>query len=219
MSTPSFEWKAQTWAAMGFADPVFESQEAFRTILHAMAYPGRRTSLKAPPTVPHGINPAAWVILLTLGDSSVRLWMDLPRNHEACRAAQQFCHVSMVPDPESADFILVTQPSQLKPPYRFCIGTELEPERGASIIMQVSSMSISEPSSAESVFMLSGPGIPETSKVTLQGCPFHFWEWRLGLEHVYPRGVDLFLTEGNSLVCIPRSVCLTPAKGVSCTLR
>ncbi len=219
MSTQSLGWNAQGWAAMGFTDSVFESQEAFRTILHAMAYPGQRTSLKAPPRVPQGLHPAAWVILFALGDSSVRLWMDLPRNHEAFRAAQQVCRVSVVSDPESADFVLVTQPSQLKPPYGFCIGTELEPERGASIIMQVSSVGVSEPGSEDCQFVLSGPGIPETLEVTLQECPSHFWEWRLGLEHLYPRGVDLYFTEKNSLFCIPRSVCLTPAKGFLCTSR
>ncbi len=192
--------------AMGFQDPVWESQEAFRAILNAMAYPGRMASFQIPPKIPGDLNPASWVVLLTLADDSVRFWTDLPIDHETRWVIQSVCRVRTVHEPQEADLALVTDPSTtLAAPVNFQIGTESEPYLGATVIVHVSSFSTGPETAPGHAFLLSGPGIREKFPLFVAGCPKTFWDWRIRLETLYPRGVDVLLTHENSMVALPRS--------------
>ena len=59
----------------GFADPVFESQAAFRGCLDALATPGTVVSLGAGLESLPGLHAAASALLLALLDQDTRLWL------------------------------------------------------------------------------------------------------------------------------------------------
>lgn len=204
-------------SSMGFSEPVLDSQEAFRTLLTAMAHPGRVVTLQGPSSIPEGLHRAAWVALLTLCDPSVRLFTDLPPGHCAAFALETFCRVESVPDAAQADFVLLTNPSAWRGPYGFRVGTEKEPELGATVILQVSDLFSSHEPTEDHAMVLTGPGIRETVGLTVPGIPADFWTWRNQLETIYPRGIDLLMTCNASLAAIPRSVHLDVRKGRSCT--
>lgn len=206
-------------SSMKFEDPVLDAQQAFRTILTAMAYPGRIVTLHRPNAFPEGLHQAAWAVLLTLVDESVHFWTDLPEDHEAQRAVEFFCRPQKVSDAQEAELLLITQPDNFSGPYLFRVGTETEPHLGATLIMQMTCLTNAGATDAAESLSFTGPGVPDVAKIWVNGCPAEFWEWRKRLEAVYPRGVDLLLTHGPSLVAIPRSLIITREKGDLCTSR
>ena len=206
-------------ATMGFVDPVLGSQEAFREILNAMAYPGKIVTLSGAAMVPHGVHGAAWIVLLTLVDETVRLWTDLPEDHEAHRALHFLTRVQIVHDTADVDFVLITDPMALSEPYAFRIGSELDPQLGATLILQQSCLTECADSARNESLILSGPGIPHIRRLWAEGCPPSFWDWRVNLERLYPRGVDLLLTHRSSFVAIPRSVLVQRRRDYLCMSR
>jgi len=202
---------------MGFREPVLESQQAFRTLLTAMAHPGRLVTFKIPGAIPRDLQAASWVVLLTLGDDSLRFWTDLPIDHEARWAIQSVTRVRTVSESGEADLALVTDPFRLSFPLDFPIGTEQEPYLGATLIVQVSSLCSSPSSTSGDAFVLSGPGIQRQTALRVRGCPKSFWDWRRSLEAVYPRGLDVLFTHDAELVAVPRSIHVMPLGGLSCT--
>lgn len=203
--------------AMGFREPVLESQEAFRTLLRAMAYPGRVVTFKAVLEIPRDLHLASWVVLLTLGDETVRFWTDLPVDHESRWAIQSIARVRTVSEPREADIALVVDPSGLSFPVGLPIGTEEAPYLGATVIMQVSSLCRSPSAAYGDAFLLSGPGIEGRTPLCVRGCPKSFWDWRRSLEDVYPRGLDVLFTHASDLIAVPRSTHVIPVGGSSCT--
>lgn len=205
------------WTGMGFEEPVLDSQENFRAILYAMAYPGRIVTLEKPSQAPEGVHVAAWATLLTLCDASVKFYCDLPEDHMAALSLKTLCHPVTVEDAHDADMVLLTQPQTWSTLCRFHIGTEEQPELGATVIAQLSYLAPAQDSHEDGVLSLSGPGIPDQTFLRASGCSPDFWSWRKETESLYPRGIDLFLTCGRFLTAVPRSVRVIGTKGSSCT--
>lgn len=205
------------WASMGFEDPILNSQENFRKILYAMAYPGRIVMLEKPSQAPEGVHVAAWATLLTLCDASVKFYCDLPQDHMAALALNTLCHTVTVQDPHDADMVLLTQPQTWTTLCRFHMGTEDQPELGATVIAQLTCLASAQDPYDDGVLLLSGPGIFEQTGIRASGCLPDFWSWRKDTETLYPRGIDLFLTCGRFLTAIPRSVRVIGTKGILCT--
>jgi alpha-D-ribose 1-methylphosphonate 5-triphosphate synthase subunit PhnH len=61
--------------AFAFADPVFESQATFRSVLHAMASPGQIVDAGEALAPPAPLGRAAAAALLTLADFETPLWI------------------------------------------------------------------------------------------------------------------------------------------------
>ena len=59
-----------------FADPVRQSQQAFRAVMNAIARPGTTAELPHPQGVPEGWNAALTALALTLFDQDTRVWLD-----------------------------------------------------------------------------------------------------------------------------------------------
>ncbi|HEY4065394.1 MAG TPA: phosphonate C-P lyase system protein PhnH, partial [Burkholderiaceae bacterium] len=53
--------------------------------------------------------------------------------------------------------------------------------------------------------LLSGPGIERHARLNVGGVAADFWRRRIEIEAEFPRGVDLLLVCGSSLVGLPRS--------------
>ncbi|MEJ5375401.1 MAG: phosphonate C-P lyase system protein PhnH [bacterium] len=184
---------------LGFTDPVLESQKTFRALLMATSYPGRIVKVVPPTQCPQGLCEASWCVLLTLADHAVRLWTDLPKGSAVLASIKTFCGSTMVERPRDAELVMFTKPAEALSVYDFNLGTEDRPEQGATLLLQVDSLTEGDG------FRLSGPGIYDKAFLKVAGVPESFWSWRRTLEKRYPLGVDLILTCGSFLAALPRT--------------
>lgn len=183
----------------GFADPVIDAQSCFRAVLAALSQPGSvhtvATTLDAPP-----FDPATAAVLLTLTDSDVPVWLDaslalawdwLAFHAGAARAAS----------PGAAGIACMTR---LPPPGELSAGTDTEPERGATLILQLPALT------GGPRLTLRGPGLEGTGGLAAQGLPDDFAARWAANHRLFPRGVDLILCAGHQLCALPRSTRLEP---------
>jgi alpha-D-ribose 1-methylphosphonate 5-triphosphate synthase subunit PhnH len=180
-------------ALAGFADPVRDAQACFRAVLEAMSRPGRVQRLACPPEVPPGLSPAAAALLLTLVDADTRLALAAGPAAEAW--VRFHCGAALVP-PAEAGFVLDAAASlpSLDP------GTEEEPERGATLLIEVVSL-------AEAPgWRLTGPGIRDAHNLRVVGAPPGFLaDWAASRAR-FPRGIDVILCAGEHIAALPRGV-------------
>ena len=86
----------------GFADPVFQSQTAFRAILAALSEPGTIHQLDADIETPEGLHPASAIVLLTLADYETPIWLAAAGQQGAAGGWLRF-HAACPLTPEPAD--------------------------------------------------------------------------------------------------------------------
>lgn len=180
----------------GFADPVLDAQSCFRAVLDAMSRPGRIVTAGAGLRAPAPLMPAAAAVLLTLADADTPLWHDA--GDAAARWIAFHCGAPVARMTGGAAIALATD---TLPALRgFQAGTEEEPQRGATVIAQVSSLDDA------GGWALSGPGIEHQHRLAVAGLPDDFlaqWETnRAG----FPCGVDVILCCGDRLAALPRTV-------------
>jgi alpha-D-ribose 1-methylphosphonate 5-triphosphate synthase subunit PhnH len=176
----------------GFADPVLDSQAAFRALLEAMARPGRVQRIAAGPDAP-GLMRASAAALLTLADAETPVWTDA----EAAREWIAFHTGARFAEPGEAMFLLAvlgTPPlASLNP------GTDEAPQEGATLIVEVSSLREGEG------WRLTGPGIGREHRLRADGLPADFAaQWAANATR-FPRGVDVVLCCGDRLAALPRT--------------
>lgn len=182
----------QGTAFAAFADPVLDGQACFRAVLEAMSRPGRVQHLAAPPEAPPGLSPAAAAVLLTLVDAEVAL--HLAAGPEAEAWVRFHCGCAFAPAPE-AGFVL--DPAAALGDLRS--GTEEEPQRGATLILEVGSL-------VEGTgWRLTGPGIRDAHHLHIAGAPPGFLAaWQANRAR-FPRGVDVILCAGDRIAALPRT--------------
>jgi alpha-D-ribose 1-methylphosphonate 5-triphosphate synthase subunit PhnH len=176
----------------GFADPVLDAQACFRAVLEAMSRPGRIQPVTPPPELPPGLSPAAAAVLLTLVDAATPL--RLAAGDDAASWVRFHCGCPLVAG--TAAFVLdpAARLLDLDP------GTEEEPERGATLILDVSSLQDARG------WTLSGPGIRDTHRLQVEGAPDGFVrDWAANRAR-FPRGVDVILCAGTRIAALPRTV-------------
>jgi alpha-D-ribose 1-methylphosphonate 5-triphosphate synthase subunit PhnH len=185
--------------AAGFADPVPDAQRCFRAILDAMARPGLIGQVAGVAAPPFGIAAAAAV--LTLVDHETPLWLD-PDAATARQWIEFHCGAQIVASPSACNFALCLALPDFD---RFPAGSHESPETSATIICQVASLDSGRR------FRLSGPGLRESSLLTVDGLPRDFvtiWRRNRGS---FPRGIDLILCRGDRLTALPRTVSIEEA--------
>jgi alpha-D-ribose 1-methylphosphonate 5-triphosphate synthase subunit PhnH len=178
----------------GFADPVLGAQAAFRAILEAMSRPGRlqRVGGLLPPPP---LAPAAAAAMLALADSTTPVWTDAGEAARDWLAFHAGC--PFVAAPQEAAFVLAT--GAPPPLAALALGAEEEPERGATLVVQVASL-------AEAPgWRLTGPGIERAHQLLVGGLPPDFAARRAELAPLFPRGVDVLLCAGDALAALPRT--------------
>lgn len=184
----------------GFADPVIESQRVFRTVLDAMARPGMVLDLPVSPQAPAPINPAASAVLLCLVDQDTPVWFDGGAESSDVASWLGFhCGSHLVADPAQAVFALIADTMAMRPLAAFPIGSEDYPDRSATVIIQVPSLS------GGPELILSGPGIRDTIALAPAGLPPEFNMWLIDNNALFPCGVDVIFACGSRIVALPRS--------------
>lgn len=185
----------------GFADPVFEAQAAFRCLLNAMSYAGRVHAFETSLDAPGPLAAATAAIALTLFDFDSPVWLDAGAAQGSVPGFLKFhCGSPVCSNLVDARFAVITDPSRMPALDSFAIGEDRYPDRSATLIVQVESLT-EGPSST-----WTGPGIDGSREVRLAGLVEGFWEqWSLNHE-LYPLGVDIIFASAGSVVGLPRSV-------------
>lgn len=193
----------------GFFDPSIQSQRVFRGVLDAMARPGILVDLAVELAPPAPLDPATAAVALTLADYETPLWLDCG-DGAAAQYLRFHCGCPMTAETGAGAFAIITAPAAMPPLSAFRAGCDEYPDRSATLIVQVPSLT------AGPVWRLSGPGILGGIGLAVAGLPPAFRQWAEDNHALFPRGVDLIFTSGAALVALPRS---TRLEGTSCMSR
>lgn len=191
-------------SALAFADPVFESQAAFRAILGAMARPGAILACGEGLAPPAPLSPAAAAAILALADFETPLWI-APSLLAGEIASYLKFHTGapFAASPGKAAFALIDAAADPLRLADFAQGTQDYPDRSTTVVVQLSSLSNGPR------LTLAGPGIRGEKTVALGPLPEGFSEqWRTN-QAAFPLGVDCILAGAAEVAALPRSVRLT----------
>lgn len=185
----------------GLADPVFDSQRIFRTLLEATAHPGRVVTPGCPADVPAPLAPATGAVSLTLFDPETPLWLDpAARTDEVVEWLRFHTGAPIVSEAGAARFAVIAGACALGPLDVFDAGSDDSPDRSATLVIQVDALTAGEG------VRLSGPGIRIEARLAVAGLPAWFWDAIRASNARFPRGVDVVLTAGERLAALPRTV-------------
>jgi len=183
-----------------FADPVRESQTAFRKIMEAVARPGTRAAFGPAVDAPAGLGVAAAVAALTLMDFETQVWLDPAlRGTEAEAWVRFHCGCPLTTDPAEAAFAIVTDAKAAPRLGAFNPGDARYPDRSTTVILQVESLDGGPPAT------LAGPGIESQAVVAPAGLPDGFWSQMQANNAKFQFGVDVLIVSGEALIAAPRS--------------
>lgn len=192
----------------GFNDTTLDSQRAFRAALDALSRPGRIVTMPdlLPGGAPAPLMPATAALALALFDYETPVWLDEAADTPAVRDWLRFhCGCPLVSGKAQARFAILA--GTLASLDGFDTGTDAYPDRSATLIWQMDSLSEGPP------HRLSGPGIAqeETLKINSLHTGFELeWQKNAGL---FPRGLDLFLVANNLLAGLPRTTRIARMEG------
>lgn len=188
----------------GFADPVFEAQSTFKTLMDCMARPGTIATVSAPSAPPLPMGPGAGVIALTLCDHDTPVFLSPALMEAGVQGWLAFQTGSLLTeDRTEAAFAFFEKGTALPALSTFSTGSQEYPDRSTTIIAELPALLGGTP------LTLSGPGIDGEATIAPQGLPPHFENmWRENAA-LYPRGVDLVLVSGTEILCLPRTTAIT----------
>ena len=192
----------------GFADKVLSAQSTFRSVMDAMARPGSVQRIVAASGAPAAMMRGTAAIALTLFDHDTPVWLDplMSETSEVTKWLKFHSGAPVIADSSICSFALVGDAAALPALDRFAFGSNEYPDRSTTLIIQVESLA-QGPS-----FELRGPGIDGTAMVQATIQPLDLFE-RLEINQtLFPRGIDVVLVAGDSIVAIPRTTRLV-AKG------
>lgn len=182
----------------GFADPVMQSQTAFRAIMDALANPGTIQALALGLTPPAPLSPELAVVALTLCDHDTPLWLDPDLATDAVLGWLRF-HTGAPVTRERAEakFALTHDPRLVLA--AFNQGTDLYPDRSTTIVVALPALD------DWTTWELTGPGIDGSTTIAPRGLPDDFLDQWADSRVQFPCGVDLLLVAAGQLVGLPRT--------------
>lgn len=180
----------------GFADAPVQSARAFRDILNALARPGTLCKIAgAHPPAP--LSTAAGTVLLTLCDGTTPLHLAGKADCADVRDWVAFHIGAPLVAAGQAQFAVGTW-ADLHPIDRFAIGQPDYPDRSATLIVEM-------PSLTNGGHILTGPGIDGTAHLSLPETQ------AFQANHAqFPLGFDCIFTCSNAIAGLPRSTCVAP---------
>ena len=179
----------------GFTDPVAGAQSSFRALLAAMAVPGSLHKAGIGLTPPAPLAPATAAALLTMVDGEAPLSLD-PAAEAARRWIAFHCGAAFT-EPNRARFALALACPDLG---SLSKGSDEGPEDSCTVILQLHGLGTGRP------YRLFGPGLRQPVVLHVEGLPADFAPRWAANHALFPRGVDMVLCAGTTLVALPRSV-------------
>ncbi len=192
-------------SALAFADPVFDSQVAFRRILQAISAPGTILACGEALAPPASLRPAAAAALLTLADFETPLWIAPSFSDEVAAYLLFHTGAPRAPTASEAAFALVDLAADGLVLDSFALGSAEYPDRSTTIVAQAATLENGPP------LVLSGPGIREAATLAPMPLPAGFVEQWAANRARFPLGADLILAAGTRIAALPRSTII--AKG------
>ena len=185
----------------GFADKVLSAQSTFRSVMDAMARPGRVQRIVSAAGTPSAMMRGTAAIALTLFDHDTPVWLDAAMSATSDVAKWLKFHTSapVVADSSIAGFALVGDPENLATLDRFAFGSNEYPDRSTTVILQVDSLTNGP------AVELRGPGIDGTATLRASIQPHDLFERLAVNATLFPRGIDVVLVHDDSIVAIPRT--------------
>jgi alpha-D-ribose 1-methylphosphonate 5-triphosphate synthase subunit PhnH len=193
----------------GFADKVLSAQSTFRSVMDAMARPGSLQQAVAAVGTPGPMMHGTAAIALTLFDHDTPIWLDaeMSGTSEVAEWLKFHSGAPVVDDPAICSFALIGNGAALPDLSNFSFGTNEYPDRSTTLILQVDSLKHG------SAYELRGPGIDGTASLRAMIAPADLFD-RLALnETMFPRGIDVVLVSGETIVAIPRTTRLAVKGG------
>ncbi len=184
----------------GFADPVFDAQAVFASLLQAMSRPGTIVDFGKRCTPPAPLSPAQGAILCALADADTPVFVE--GGNDPLVAWLGFQTGARLAEPQEARFAVVGRFDQaaLK---TVPLGTLTYPDRSATLLVEVVSLEGGEP------LRVTGPGIASEASMRIDGLGCGFLQARQANRALNPCGLDLILTAGSRALCLPRSTIVT----------
>lgn len=173
----------------------------FRTSLNALSYPGRPLEMPLDCALPRQGQGAAASLLLGLLDSDTTLWMSPSVLHSDATPWLRFhtgCKV--VEDVSTAQFIWVAYGDSLPQMSSLMLGSDAYPDQSATCIIETQGFDTDVTD-----LVLKGPGIEGERTLKVLGLPDAFLEQWTNNHGIFPRGVDVFLTDATHVIGLPRT--------------
>ena len=185
----------------GFADPVLQSQTAFRAIMDALANPGTPQNLVSPPATTRSMSAELVSVLLTLTDHDTPVWLEnaLARDNAVTDFIGFHAGAPIVAEPGRAAFAFAGGADHLPALDQFNLGTQEYPDRSTTIVLAVPSFT------GGATLVLRGPGIRDHAHISPPGLPWDFVAQWAANRDLFPRGIDLLLVAGGQVMGLPRS--------------
>lgn len=189
-------------------DEVLAAQRTFRSLIEALARPGRVQMLTdRPPDVPAGISPYLALVAFTLLDQEVRFAVSGQPAEPLAAYLVRRTGARLAP-PDEAGFLFANGDDPGCPLAQLPVGTPEFPERSGTAVLTVEGLSERNGANGGwSVLTLSGPGIAGTARASVRGLAPVVLETFIERNREYPLGIDAFLVglDGNVLG-LPRTV-------------
>jgi alpha-D-ribose 1-methylphosphonate 5-triphosphate synthase subunit PhnH len=196
-----------TLIGAGFADPVFQSQGAFRALLAALSEPGLACDIGVSVETPAGLEPATAVALLTLADYETPIWLPSALRDGPAGAWLRFhCGAALIEDPARAAFAVIDGTAPEPKLATFNAGDDQFPDRSTTVLVQCAGLDGGE------AVTLEGPGIPGQRSIAPTGLRPGFWTEVAENGALYPLGVDLLLVQRSQVLGVPRSTQIMEAR-------
>ena len=185
----------------GFADPVFDAQATFRSVMDATANPGRIEEVSAEPDMPDQLAASLAATALTLIDHDTPVFLDRSFASDRDIAASLSFHTGcrFVDGPSRAAFALIGDPQECRELSRFAQGTLEYPDRATTLLLQLVRLDDA------AGLRLRGPGIRGFRDLAAAPLPSSFAQELRANRERFPQGVDLLLCCGTRLAALPRS--------------
>lgn len=190
--------------AGAFADPVFAAQSVFRNLMDGFARPGTIKRLEVTSTPPTPLAAAAGAVALTLCDHDTLVWLTSALGKSAVPQWISFhTGASITASKTDARFAFIEKGAAFPGFDQFSLGTQEYPDRSTTLVIEVEALTGGQALTAK------GPGIKGETEIAVRGLPDVFLEIWSANRAIFPRGVDLVLTAGDELLCLPRSTRLS----------
>jgi len=197
----------------GFGSETLGSQAVFRSALNALSQPGRWTRIAHDAHVPANANAAAAAVLLALLDADCSVWASPALAAGSALAWLRFhtgCQI--VTNASQAHFAWVAAADPMPALTEFDWGSDAYPDSACTVILELDAPGVAVRSSGLGLqsALLSGPGIATSQRLDVAGLPSDFAaQWKLA-HAAFPRGVDIFLAQGDAILGLPRTTAMAP---------
>ncbi|HEX2146683.1 MAG TPA: phosphonate C-P lyase system protein PhnH [Pseudorhizobium sp.] len=184
----------------GFAQPVFDAQSVFRLLMDGMSRPGTIQNMSIEIDQPPPLGRAAAAVALTLCDGDTTFWLHADfRKTPVAEWISFHTGASLSAEKAQATFAFMRASAGICSFDLFASVTQEYPDRSATIVIEVAAIGEGRP------LTLSGPGIRDQVTIQVDGLPELFDDVWQANRALFPRGVDVILSAGQHLLCLPRT--------------